>query len=149
MNNANTYNKADDMNRKLTSQEALIYVMVMVSAADRQMSDRELARIGRLSRFLPVFEGFDEEKLIDVSRDCAKVLAGPEGLDITLEIIKEALPHRLRDTAYAMGVEVATADLAMQPEEIRLLQLLRERLELDALTATAIERAAMARFRRA
>ncbi len=137
------------MTHKLTTQEALIYIMVMVSAVDRQMSDNEMSRIGRLTRFLPVFEGFDDERLIKVSQDCALLLAGPEGLDIALEIVKEALPPRLYDTAYAAGVEVASADLKVQPEEVRLLHLLRERLDLDKLTATAIERAAIARFRKA
>ena len=35
----------------------------MMSAVDRTMTDGELERIGRLSRFLPVFEGFDDEEL--------------------------------------------------------------------------------------
>lgn len=137
------------MSKSLPLQDALVYVMVMVSAVDRQMADSELERIGRLTRFLPVFEGFDEERLIDVSRDCARMLALPEGLDITLEVIKEAIPARLRDTAFALAVEIAAADLRMESEEASLLALLRERLGIDRLVAAAIERSAQARFRRA
>lgn len=136
------------MTRKLTPQEAMIYVMVMVSAVDRQMSDAELGRIGRMSRHLPAFEGFDEERLISVARDCAAMLALPEGLDITLEVVKEALPARLRETAYALAFEVAAADLKIPAEEIRLLELIRTRMEVDRLTAAAIERSASARYRR-
>lgn len=137
------------MAKQISHQEALIYVMVMISASDRAMSDAELARIGRLTRFLPVFEGFDDEGLIEVSRDCAAILNGPEGLDIILEVVKDALPERLYDTAYALAVEIAAADLSLKSEELRLLQLMRERLSIDKLTAAAIERAAVARFRKA
>lgn len=135
------------MSKKVTVHDALIYVMVMASAVDAKMPDSELARIGRLTRFLPVFSGFDTDRLIEISQDCANLLSGPEGLDIMLETIKDALPHRLYDTAYALCVEIAMADLNVSQEEIRLLQLLRDRLGLDKLTCAALERGAIARFR--
>ncbi|OJF98513.1 tellurite resistance TerB family protein [Pararhizobium antarcticum] len=132
----------------LSHHEALVYVMVMMSAVDTAMSEEELERIGALSRVLPVFEDFDDERLMDIASDCAAQLSGPEGLDIVLEVIREALPERLYDTAYALAVELAAADLAIRSEEIRLLQMLRDRLGLDKLTCAAIERGAIARFRR-
>ncbi|MBW3097467.1 tellurite resistance TerB family protein [Pseudohoeflea coraliihabitans] len=137
------------MSKQVTPQEALIYLMVMMSAVDTAMNDAEMARIGRLVQFLPVFKGFDENRLVDVCRDCARLLEGPEGLDIVLEVIRDTVPHRLIDTAYALAVEIAAADYNIQQEEIRLLQLLRDRLGLDKLTCAAIERGAMARFRHA
>ena len=70
------------MTSRLSHQEALIYVMVMMSAVDRAMTDVELERIGRLSRFLPVFDGFDDDSLLYISRECATLIAGPEGLDV-------------------------------------------------------------------
>lgn len=132
----------------LSHHEALIYVMVMMSAVDTVMTDDELERIGRLTGFLPVFDDFDDEHLMHTARECAALLDGPEGLDITLEVVREALPARLHDTAYALAVEIASADLSIRQEEIRLLQLLRDRLGLDKLTCAAIERGAMARFRK-
>ena len=137
------------MAKKVTVQAALIYVMVMVSAADGKMPDAELKRIGRLARFLPVFHGFAEDEIIPATRDIQAILAGPEGLEIALETVKDAIPHRLYDTAYALAVEIATADLWLDATEIRFLQLLRARLEIDKLTAAAIERSAVARFRKA
>lgn len=135
------------MAKKVTIPEALIYAMVMVSASDGAMPESELKRIGRLSRFLPVFDGFDEEQIIPASRDIQAILAGPEGMDIALEIIRDALPPRLYDTAYALAVEIATADLQLEIEELRFLLHLRARLGIDKLTAAAIERSAVARFR--
>ncbi|KAA1185842.1 MULTISPECIES: tellurite resistance TerB family protein [Rhizobium] len=137
------------MNKPLSAHEALIYVMVLASAVDRTMNDRELSRIGELIHALPVFKGFDDEKLISVSRDCAKLLSNNEGLDIVLETVRDTLPARLYDTAYALAVEVASADLSVKAEELRLLSLLRDRFGLDKLTCAAIERSAIARYRKA
>ncbi|MBN9031701.1 MAG: Tellurite resistance protein TerB [Rhizobiales bacterium 63-7] len=131
----------------LTPHEALIYAMVMASAVDRTMSDGELARIGEIVQHLPVFDGFDPERLIAVAQDCTALVSGNEGLDIALEIIRDTLPPRLRDTAYALAVEIVAADRRVVAEELRLLQLLRDRLALDKLTAAAIERSAEARYR--
>ncbi len=131
----------------LTPHEALIYAMVMASAVDRTMSDGELARIGEIVQHLPVFDGFDPERLIAVAQDCTALVSGNEGLDIALEIIRDTLPPRLRDTAYALAVDIVAADRRVVAEELRLLQLLRDRLALDKLTAAAIERSAEARYR--
>lgn len=136
------------MNASLTQHEALIYIMVMMSAVDKVMTDAEMERIGRLSRFLPVFEGFNDEQLVSIARGCTQLLAGQEELETTLNQVCDVLPARLYDTAYALAVEIAAADLALRREEIRFLQLLRDRLQLDKLICAAIERAATARFRR-
>ena len=45
------------------------------------------------------------------------------------------------------AVEVAAADLHVEQEELRFLQMLRDRLGLDTLTVAAIERGARARYR--
>ncbi|OCW56399.1 tellurite resistance TerB family protein [Hoeflea olei] len=135
------------MTSRITPHDALIYLMVTMSAVDKAMNNAELARIGRLVTFLPVFNGFDEDRLIGVTRAAAELLKGPEGLDIMLEVVRDALPPRLYDTAYAIAVEIASADYNIQQEEIRLLQMLRDRLGLDKLTCAALERGAIARFR--
>ncbi|OLP53258.1 Tellurite resistance protein TerB [Rhizobium rhizosphaerae] len=130
-------------------QDALVYVMVMVAAADAVMADPELRRIGHIVRSLPVFDDFTDHRLVRAARDCATLLAGPEGLDITLEVVREALPTRLHETAYALGAELAAADGRLRLEEMRLLDMLRERLGLDRLVCAALDRAAIARSRRA
>ena len=61
----------------LNPHSALIYIMVLVSAADNKMTDRELKQIGEQVRNLPIFQGFDEEELIPLSEDCAKKLSEP------------------------------------------------------------------------
>ncbi len=130
-----------------TAQEAIIYLMVVTSASDSDMTDLELARIGDVVRTWPVFTDFDENKLIGVAQACEKLLHEPEGLEGVLTIAARAIPPRLYDTAYAAALEVATVDLEMRLEEVRVLQLLRRHLGLDPLVVTAIERGAKARHR--
>jgi tellurite resistance protein len=130
---------------KITPHEALVYVMITTAAADRQISDRELDRIAQIVRHLPVFMGYDLDNLAKAAERCGDLLSNEEGLDEMLELIASALPKKLYETAYALAVEVAAADLKVPDEEIRLLELLRDALNLDKLVTAAIERSARAR----
>ena len=132
---------------KITPQEALIYVMIVTSAADNNMTDAELARIGSLVRTLPVFRDFEADRLTEIARECQKMLQNDDGLDDVMETIRHSLPAEAYDTAYALAVDVAAADLAVNQIELRILQYLRDNLDLDKLTAAAIERGARARYR--
>jgi tellurite resistance protein len=130
---------------KITPTEALIYVMITMSAADRQISDRELDRIAQIVKHLPVFLGFDENTLAKTAERCGNMLSEDEGLEHLLELVATSLPKKLHETAYALAVEVAAADLKVPDEEIRLLEIIRDALHLDKLVCVAIERAARAR----
>src|SRR5690606_28687829 len=60
----NTNHAGTAMNRKIdAAHEALIHLMIVAAAADSDMTDAELRRIGDLVRTLPVFDGFDDERL--------------------------------------------------------------------------------------
>lgn len=127
-------------------QTALIYAMVIASAADRDMTDAELARIGEIVSHLPVFAGFDTEKLTGIANDCAQLLNAEDGLDQAFEAIGSALSGRLRETAYTLACDIVAADGMANQEELRLLELMRHALDIDRLNAAAIERAAAARY---
>jgi tellurite resistance protein len=133
---------------QITPQDALVYIMVLVSAADTRMTDAELESIENVVTRLPVFVGFDRDKLASLAEDCSALLADEDGLDRILDLAHDALPERLYDTAYALAVEVAAADLHVEQEELVLLQMLRDRWNLDELTVAAIERSARVRFRK-
>ncbi|RJG46660.1 MULTISPECIES: tellurite resistance TerB family protein [unclassified Mesorhizobium] len=130
-----------------TAHEALIYLMVVTSASDRDMTDLELARIGDVVRSWPVFEGFNDQKLVRIGQDCQKLLHEQEGLDGVLAAAAKAIPKRLHDTAYAAALEVAAVDLEMRLEEVRVLQLLRRHLSVEEKMISAIEWATKARHR--
>ena len=135
------------MTTSVTPHDALIYVMVTMSAVDSTMTDNELLKIGDIVQTLPVFEGYDRETLITTSRAASAILAKEDGLDTLLDIVADALPKKYHDTAYALAVEVAAVDLSVAQEELRFLQILRDRLNLDKLTIAALERSATARYR--
>lgn len=127
---------------------ALIYAMVLTSAADAEMTDAELRGIGEIVRFLPIFEDFDEDQLPHVAAACADTLNGDDGLEKVVGEIASALPGKLAETAYALACDVAAADGKVAQEEARVLEMLRHELGVDRLTAAAIERGASARHRR-
>lgn len=133
------------MAKVINHHTALIYVMVTMSAVDRKIGDEELARIGNIVRTLPVFDDFDENRLTHVANECGTILAEDEGLEAVLGLVAEALPRKLHETAYALAVEVAAADLSVKQEELRFLQMLRDRFDLRKLTIAAIEHGARAR----
>jgi tellurite resistance protein len=131
-----------------TPHEALIHIMVTMSAADREMTDRELAKIGSIINTLPVFEGYDQSHVVKAAKHCSKILQADDGLDRILDEAYKLLPKKLHETAYALAVEVAAADLHVEQEELRLLQMMRDRFNLDRLACAAIERGARARHLR-
>ena len=130
----------------LDHHRALIYTMVIVSAADSEMPDSELRIIGDIVEDLPVFRDFDHHELAGLLNDCTALMSGENGLEETLKAIKTALPAKLRETAYAIACDLVAADGEATQEELRILELIRERLRIDRLIAAAIERGARARF---
>lgn len=137
------------MTKTINHHQALIYVMMTMIAVDAKIGNAELARIGRLVQTLPAFSGFDPERLTHVAQECGEILQEETGLQTALALIKAGLPAVLRETAYALAVEVAIADRNIAREEIRFLAMLRDALELTKLQTAALEHAAIARYQSA
>lgn len=129
----------------LNHHAALIYTMVLMAAADRDMSDAEMSSIGDMVGHLPVFRDYDRAKIAKTAASCVDLLSGTDGLDAVLKKISESLPEKLREMAYALACDVAAADSQMTAEEARLLDLIRFELKIGKLVAAAIERGARAR----
>lgn len=132
----------------LSPQDALVCLMVVAASSDSQMSEAELARIQGLITRLPVFESYDLARLPGVANACVDRINSDAGIEGVLDMAIAALPTRLQDTAYAVAVEIAALDLDLKQEELRFLEMVRDRLALDRLVTAAIEASARARFRR-
>lgn len=130
----------------LSKHAALIYVMIMVSASDRNMRRIELSSIGSIVKRLPIFADFDTEDLPETAQACADLLAGENGLNDTLDAVAESLPPPLRETAYAVALEVAAADRRLNPAELRILQIICDRLQINTETAAALEKSVSVRY---
>ncbi len=130
----------------ITHHAALVYTMVLVSASDSNMTDAELRKIGEIIKGLPVFDDYNADLLPATASACAELLDDEDGLEKALALIKAALPKKLHETAYALACDIAAADRKVAPEELRMLEMIRHRLNIDRLVAAAIERGARARF---
>lgn len=131
---------------ELDPRSCLIGVMVFMSAADRNMTDKELFVIGDIVKTLPVFRDFDENKLISTAQAAAAMLEKAGSLEAAIAVINESLPKRLHETAYCVACEVAAADGQVALEEMRALEIMRDGLGIDRLTSAAIERGVRARY---
>ena len=126
-------------------QAALIYIMVMISAADNDMADAELRIIGDFVNHLPIFAKYDKNRLTQDLKSCAVLLGRDAGLEEALKDVKAALPAKLRETAYALACEVVAADRMAGQDCLRMLELIGSELNIDPLVSAAIERGVRAR----
>lgn len=131
-----------------SAQDALVAVMVGVSASDENMTTRELLSISRMVDTLPVFEGYDLDRMRLVSQTVFDLLTEEDGLDALFGLVRDALSEPLRETAYALACDVAAADGHPFQAELQFLLELRHEMEVDRLNAAAIERGSRARHRR-
>lgn len=133
----------------LSPQDALIYLMIIAASSDSAISEGELGNIRAHLDQLPVFDGFETARFPVLADECIDLVKDTHNLDKALDMVVAAIPKRLQDTAYALAVEVTVVDLRLEQEELRLLEMIRDRLDLDRLVTAAIEASARARMRRA
>lgn len=129
----------------LTSQDALVALMIAVSASDEDIRTAELVKINSTVNNLPVFADYDVDRFNVVVQTVFDLFEQEDGLDALFGLIRTALPERLFETAYALSCDVAAADGMLGEAELRLLEEIRYELNIDRLHAAAIERGARAR----
>ena len=130
----------------MTAQDSLVALMIAVSATDENIRTAELVQISNIVNNLPVFATYDPDMLPIISRTVFDLLEQEDGLDALFGLIRDALPEGLFETAYAMACDVAAADGKISAQEGRMLEEIREELDIDRLHAAAIERGARARY---
>jgi tellurite resistance protein len=122
----------------LSPQDALVAVMIATSASDDQMRTTELVAIQRMIAAMPVFQSYDTDRLRLVANIVFDLFEEEEGLDALFGLIRQALPPRLNETAYAMACDVVSADKDLHVEELEMLEEIRDQLAIDKLHAAAI-----------
>lgn len=130
----------------ISPQTALVYVMVVAAVADHKLKRAELRIIEDVVKILPIFRGFTGDHFKIDFDNCISILEQEDGIETVLELVAEALPPKLKHTAYALACEVIAADRTADLVELEWLALLRNRLKIDALNASAIEMAIRARY---
>ncbi|MFO6464759.1 tellurite resistance TerB family protein [uncultured Jannaschia sp.] len=128
-----------------SAQDALIAVMITVSASDATIRTSELLTIQSVVNHLPIFAGYDEDRLETIAQTVFDLLEEEDGLDAIFGLVREALPMTHGETAYALACDVAAADGSLLQSELQLLREIRYEFDIDPLHAAAIERGARAR----
>lgn len=128
-----------------SAQDALVAIMVTVSVSDETIRTSELVAIERQVNHLPIFANYDIDNAKEVAETVYKLMEDEDGLDTLFAMVRDALPDRLWETAYALACDVAAADGTIRQGELRLLEEIRHELTIDRLHAAAIERGARAR----
>jgi tellurite resistance protein len=131
--------------RSLSPEDALVAIMVAVSVSDEAVRTAELVKIEQIVNHLPVFGAYDADRTQAVARTVFELFEDEDGIDALFGLVREALPERLTETAYALACDVAAADGLLRQTELRFLEELRHELNVDRLHAAAIERGARAR----
>ncbi|MEL7254583.1 MAG: tellurite resistance TerB family protein [Pseudomonadota bacterium] len=120
--------------------------MIAVSASDEDIGTAELVKIQSLVNNLPVFANYDADRMSIVSSMVFDLFGEEDGLDALFGLVRDNLPERLNETAYALACDVAAADGSLAETELRMLGEIRFELNIDRLHAAAIERGARARY---
>ncbi|AWI82754.1 2-dehydro-3-deoxyphosphooctonate aldolase [Alloyangia pacifica] len=133
----------------MTPQDCLVALMIAVSASDENMRTAELVKIESAVNMLPIFSNYDIDRMRVITDLVFDLFEQEDGLDALFGLLRDNLPERLNETAYALACDVAAADGTLREEELRLLEEIRYELDIDRLHAAAIERGARARHLRA
>ena len=129
----------------LSPQDCLVALMIAISASDEEMRTAELVKIDSTVNHLPIFANYDPDRVRAMSSLVFDLFEQEDGLDALFGLLRDNLPKRLHETAYALACDVAAADGTLYEAELRLLEEIRYELNIDRLHAAAIERGARAR----
>lgn len=135
----------DQIPHPLTPQDCLVAVMIAVSASDENIRTSELVKIENAVNNLPVFAGYDMDRMRVMAQTVFDLFSVEDGLEALFGLVRDNLPERLFETAYALACDVAAADGTLDEPELRILEEIRYELEIDRLHAAAIERGSRAR----
>ncbi len=139
---------AQDDVHAMSPQDCLVALMIAISASDEEIRTTELVKITAAVNILPVFADYDADRLKTISQTVFDLFEQEDGLDALFGLVRDNLPERLNETAYALACDVAAADGHLEETELRLLEEMRYELNIDRLHAAAIERGARARHTR-
>ena len=132
-------NKSIDSSPLMTVQDSLVAIMIAGGASDENMSNRELVSISRIVDHLPVFKNYEPSKIKLIAEMVFDLFEEEDGLDALFGLVREALPEKLYETAYALACDVAASDGKLPEVQLRFLEEIRHELNIDRLHGAAIE----------
>ncbi|WP_069301406.1 tellurite resistance TerB family protein [Neptunicoccus sediminis] len=126
-------------------QDGLVAMMIATSVSDELIRTAELLSIERIVNHLPIFGAYDADRIRGIAQTVFDLLEEEDGLDALFGMVREAIPEKFHETAYALCCDVAASDGRLGESELRFLEETRYELTIDRLHGAAIERGARAR----
>lgn len=123
----------------LSPQDALVTLMIAASVSDEKIRTAELVAIQTMVNHLPIFADYDLDRFPQLSQLVFDLFEEEDGLDALFGLIRDSLPEKLFETAYALACSVVAADGMLGEIELRFLQEIRHELNISRLSAAAIE----------
>lgn len=125
--------------------DALVALMVAVSASDMNMRTAELVAIERTVNHAPIFANYDIDRIRAVSQTVITLFEEEDGLDALFGLVRDSLSEALYLTAYALCCDIAAADGRSGEVEAVMLAEIRHQFTIDRLHSAAIELSARVR----
>ncbi len=131
----------DDMTEdallSLNEAESFAGIIIAAVASDQTLSDEELKFMPVMFSRMRLFHGWSAEQYDDLFDTLFQVLKH-QGFAAFLNICISGLPEKLRQTAFAVAVDIVLADSTVNREEKDFLYELQKKLGLDTKLATKI-----------
>ncbi|MDI6050190.1 tellurite resistance TerB family protein [Flavobacterium sp. XS2P24] len=125
-----------DQNPVTSEFEAWVGILYSCISADNQITDSETASLSRVLHSKQKFIGIDMAPLYAKSFNLRMELGQLKYISACCELIKE----EDKETVFALALEVLLADGTLEKEEKNLIEVLSNRLKIDAdMTSKIIE----------
>lgn len=129
-------NSFDDNNPITTDCEAWVGILYSCIAADNQITDSETATLTRILHSKEKFIGIDIAPLYAKSFNLKIEMGQLKHLSACCKLIEE----EYRETVFALALEVLLADGKLEKEEKSIIEILSNRLKIEAgMTSKIIE----------
>jgi tellurite resistance protein len=121
--------RAESGKSPLDVQQAFAAIAVAVSGADGSVEDIEIENVVTYLRRMRLFSDYNTQQFVRLFERVLQVLKrdGPRGL---VALARDGLTQDLRETAFALSVDVALADGTVNQAEREMIAFIREELEI-------------------
>jgi len=131
--------KVPDQAQPLSQQEAFAGIALAASASDGHIADVEIRSMASYLNRMNLYQGYSTDQLVRVFDKLLGILKR-DGVSKLVDESKDILPQELKETAFALAVDVTLADGILEPSEKALLNHLYQSLGIDeALAVKVIE----------
>ena len=129
----------------ILSEEAILRLMYLAALSDGELCDIELNSIKTKLVTYPLLRNISTNQRNKILSDLLGTLQDRTTKDILKEL-KEKIPDKLKETAYAFALEVCAKDLVLHKDEISFLKYLAKLFNIDNETADALRKSINVRY---